>query len=138
MPQNFDNEKQQYLNKLALRGIELDGDQLTKLNTYISNQKSQDMGLTNKTFSAPLISAPSGNTTKRAPLGQAVHGAPEGDSSLLKTLGVGLWYGLESYLWESPGAFRLEYFNWWRESCCGRWGWWCIVFTWAWWIQRSG
>ena len=103
MPQNFDNVKQQYLNKLALRGIELDGDQLTKLNTYISNQKSQDMGLTKKTFSAPLISAPSGNTTKRAPLGQAVHGTPERDSSLLKTLGVGLWYGLESYLWESPG-----------------------------------
>ena len=108
---NLDLLRKKYIDDLAVKGIELDSAQLTRLNEVISKKKSVQAGLTqsdNTSLSAKQnkMFNPAGNLWEQAQQSTLMgHQAssPGGQGSTLRTLGVGLWYGLESYLWETPG-----------------------------------
>ena len=114
---NLDLLRKKYIDDLAVKGIELDSVQLTRLNEVISKKKSVQAGLTqsdNTSLSAKQnkMFNPAGNLWEQAQQSTLMgHQAssPEGQGSTLRTLGVGLWYGLESYLWETPGLALKQF-----------------------------
>ena len=105
---HLDSIKQKYLRDFQAKGIELDGAGLARLNEFVIKEHTQKTGSPPANTSIPGSGFVS-QVNKRA---QAVPQEKSGyDLGLTQKIGVGLWYGLESYLWDVPGLISKKAFG---------------------------
>ena len=108
---SLDAIRKKYLNDFESRGINLDSSQMERLNDYISKEYQtkvqQELPPSRPTTTTPYSPSiqPKKGSLLSSLAAKATQKPADEFQSLdhLNKLGVGLWYGLESYLWEAPG-----------------------------------
>ena len=102
---HLDSLRSKYLRDFKARGVDLDNDQLARLNQFIIKEHTEKTGAPPANTSIPGSGFIS-QVSKRA---DATPKQPESSGlGLTQKLGVGLWYGLESYLWDVPGMISKK------------------------------
>ena len=101
---SLDKIRSKYLDEFTNRGIRLDDTQLSKLDDYITREYGTRA---NPDFTQPrkqpTVASPTRATNMFVNLGKEAEEPVKDTSTLLDVAGATLWYGLESYLWETPG-----------------------------------